>query len=150
MGLDLSLTGTGIVVIDDTPSVVFADTCGFKLKRTATVRAKIERMNSIAVKVIKAAREYSVTVIGIEGFAYAAKGAQNDLGELHGVVKSQILLGLNLVPVIVAPTSARKTVLGKGNFPKKMILDELTKRGYNVSDHNQGDALVVALAVRKV
>jgi len=149
MGLDLSLVATGVAIIDSDEKLLFAANAGFKLKRSSSIRDKIERMTSIAAMIIRAARSHGVTEIAIEGFAYAAKGAQNDLGELHGVVKSQVLLGLGIVPTVIPPTSARKVVFDKGNIKKKAALDELTKRGYNLADHNQSDALVIALAASR-
>lgn len=150
MGLDLSCTATGIVVIDDLGKVVDSVTVGAKLKRTSSVKQKIERLTMITAKLMGMIKEHGVTSVGIEGYAYGARGAQNDLGELHGVVKTQIYLGFRIVPDIIAVSRARKLVFGKGNLKKDKVLDELTKRGYKVSDQDQGDALVIALAMRRL
>jgi len=165
MGLDLSLTGTGCVVLTDDGRVVLQDTWGDKMKRKAPVRDKIERMLFIAERVLRAAKyclsealppdtSYRAAVkdgwlhVGIENYAFGARGAQNDLGELQGVVKTQIWLALGTEPVMIALSTARKAVLGKGNFPKDEILPELGRRGLEFKDHNAADAYVVAECLR--
>jgi Holliday junction resolvasome RuvABC endonuclease subunit len=154
VGLDLSLTGTGCTVLAPSGEVLFEDTWGDKMKRKAPVRDKIERMLFIANKVVTVCKsmvyfkESDRLHVGIENYAFGARGAQNDLGELQGVVKSQIWLALRVEPVMIALSTARKAVLGKGNFPKKQILPELGRRGLKFNDHNAADAYVVAECLR--
>ena len=147
LGLDLSLTATGVVVIDGQGAVVDSYTVGEKLSRKARQKDKIERILDICKRVCSTVTEHKVKKIGIEGFAFQARGAQNDLGELHGVVKSQIWLAFGIEPIIIPPTSARKRALGSGKIKKKEVINSLTKLGYECNDHNQADALVIALAV---
>ena len=147
LGLDLSLTGTGVVVINDNAEVIENYTVGEKLPRKARQKDKIERILDICKKICTTASEHKVKRIGIEGFAFQARGAQNDLGELHGVVKSQIWLSFAIEPEIIPPTSARKKALGSGKIKKKEVVNALTKLGYKCNDHNQADALVIALAI---
>lgn len=146
MGLDLSLTGTGVVIIDDLGNVLKSGTYGEKLERKATEKEKIERMIWIATQVVRDSREFDTKVIGIEGFAFRAKGAQNDLGELHGVIKSQILMSLKIVPIIVPVKTARKTVLGNGNMKKDKVFACVSKLGFG--NDNEADAYVIAECLR--
>ena len=159
VGLDLSLTGAGCVVLDWDGSVLSHNVWGEKLPRDARVRDKIERMIYIAEKIVRVVKIRKYTAIdiaghvpvfhvGIEGYAFAARGAQNDLGEIQGVVKSQLWLALGIEPVIIASSTARKVVMGKGNFPKDKILAELVKRGFELKDHNEADAYVIAECLR--
>ena len=148
LGLDLSLTATGIVVLDG-EDLVKADTVGYSLKRASSEKERIERLTMITGRIMGAIKQFEVKEVCLEGYAYSARGAQNDLGELHGVVKTQIYLGFRIVPRIISPSQARKLALGKGNLPKDKVLDLLTKRGYKLADHNQGDALVIAQAGRE-
>jgi hypothetical protein len=157
MGLDLSLTGAGCVVVDEDGKVVIDGVWGWDIPRDAPVRDKIERMVYIADKIIRAARsiteqEYNLA-IGIENYAFWAKGAQNDLGEIQGAVKTQIWLALGLVPDIISPSSARKEVLGKGRFSKgtkgkKEIMAAVRERGFHTEDDNVADAYVIAECIR--
>jgi hypothetical protein len=167
MGLDLSLTGTGCVVLDESGEIVSHNHWGEKLPRKARVRDKIERMIYIAEKVVGAVKDamrpyipemtgwrkaiYDGTPgfhVGIENYAFYRKGAQNDLGEIQGIVKSQLWLALGLEPVMITSSTARKTVMGKGNIPKKEILPELGRRGLELKDHNEADAYVIAECLR--
>jgi len=161
MGLDLSLTGTGCVVLDEEGKLISHDVWGEELKRSAPVRDKIERMVYIANKIVSELKrlkrqsyykgpngEHPVIHVGIEGYAFGARGAQNDLGEIQGVVKSQIWLASRIEPVIIVSSTARKAVMGKGNYPKDKILAELVKRGFDLRDHNEADAYVIAECLR--
>lgn len=142
MGLDLSCTATGIVVLGEGRMVT---TCtGHTLTRTSPVRDKVERLLGIAGVVVRLAREHAVTHVGIEGYAYSARGAQNDLAELHGVIKSQLWLAMRLEPYIVQPSAARKAVLGAGRVGKEDIVRLVRARGVAIDNHNMADAWVVA------
>ncbi len=153
VGLDLSLTATGICVIDHNGNVIKTAVVGSSLKRTARVKEKVERLIEIATKIVNTVNGFIEDGVkphvSIENYAFAARGAQNDLGELHGVVKSQLWLGCTIEPVMVPTLSARKTVFGKGNIPKKDVLPTLDKSGKTFYDHNIADAYVVAEHVRK-
>jgi Holliday junction resolvasome RuvABC endonuclease subunit len=144
MGLDLSCTATGIVVLSQAGDVLRVETVGSNLKRESPVREKVERLWTIATHVVEAFDKYSVERVAIEGYAWGARGAQNDLAELHGVVKSQLWRGRKCEPQIVQCSAARKTVLGAGRIDKKDIVRMVHARGVLVSDHNQADAWVVA------
>ena len=174
MGLDLSLTGTGCVVLDEEGTILSHNLWGEKLTRDASVRDKIERMVYIAEKIVGAAKsalkglpddlhDFNTFVgkrsksrsvakdflhVGIENYAFGAKGAQNDLGELQGVIKSQLWLALHVEPVMIASSTGRKAVMGKGNFPKKKILAELVRRGLELRNHDEADAYVIAECLR--
>jgi len=166
MGLDLSLTGAAGVVIDTDGLVVDHGLWGWSLPRKASVKQKIERMIYIAGKIVRMAREASEECdgshpsirtdglqIAIENYAYSRRGAQNDLGEIQGTVKTQIWLALGLVPIMIVASSARKKVLGKGRFSKgvkgkKEIIKAVCDRGFEVRDDNVADAYVIAECLR--
>jgi len=146
LGLDLSATGAGIVTLDGaTGSVWAAETAGYPLKRAATVREKVERMLVIATAVVRAYRAAPAPCsVAIEQMAFGARGAQNDLGEVHGVVKTQLWLGCQAEPALYTVSSIRKEIFGKGNIKKDQILPHVIAKGVPVADHNQADAWAVA------
>lgn len=156
MGLDLSLRGAGAVVVDEDGVVQDFGLWGEDLDRSATVKQKVERLVYIADKIIRMAnraRSEGTLFIGIEDYAYSRRGAQNDLGEIGGTVKTQIWLALKSVPNVIAASSARKEALGKGRFSKgkkgkKEIINAVCKRGFEVSDDNIADAYVIAECLR--
>lgn len=151
VGLDLSLRGAGVCMIDGFGTVRESGVAGYELKRTAPVREKIERMIEIAGFILDVCKKVvgnEYVNIGIENYAFSRAGMQNDLGELHGVVKSQIWLALSVEPDIVVVSSARKVVFGKGNFPKKGIMPALMERGIEFKNQDIADAYVVAEYLR--
>lgn len=136
----------------DTGQIIQSATFGYGLTRDARIKEKVERMLTIARGIVDMIRAHGVTRVGIENFAFHSVGAQNDLGELQGIVKSQLWLAHRIEPVLVAISSGRKRVLGKGNFKKtekKLILALVNAMGRGtVANHNEADALVVAEYVR--
>jgi Holliday junction resolvasome RuvABC endonuclease subunit len=82
--------------------------------------------------------------VAIEQFAWGARGAQNDLGELHGVIKTQLWLACQVEPVLYVVSQIRKEIFGKGNLKKDKILQHVVQQGVPVADHNQADAWAVA------
>ena len=153
-GLDLSLTASGVCVLDEAGQALHFATVGHKLKRGARVKDKVERLVDIAscvMEVVKGAGEPRDPrpLVAIEGYAYGAYGSQPELGELHGVVKSQLWLGLLVEPEIIAPTHARKVVLGHGRLSKAAILEKVAARGVECRNDNEADAYVIAECLRK-
>jgi len=156
MGLDLSVRGAAGVVVDEHGTPVDQGLWGWGLSRKSPVKEKIERLIYIAGKVVDMGRRASRNGelrIAIEDYAYSRRGAQNDLGEIQGTIKTQIWLALTLIPVIIVASSARKKVLGKGRFSKgakgkKEIIKAVCDRGFKVSDDNIADAYVVAECLR--
>jgi Holliday junction resolvasome RuvABC endonuclease subunit len=145
LGLDLSLTGLGMVVLDPEGGVEFRETVGVSLKRGAKVKDKIERLTYLAGRVVEVVKSHEPDAVVIEDYAYGARfGATFDLGELGGVVKTSLWTRCRTEPVLVPSSSARKVVLGKGRPKKSEILGMLRERGILFEDHNQADAYVVA------
>jgi len=156
MGLDLSVTACGCVLMDEDGDVLESGAWGWKLPRDASVKEKVERLVYIAGEILSIgnkANDRGELFAAIENYAFGARGAQNDLGEIHGTVKTQLYLSLSLYPEMVSPASARKRVLGKGRFSKgtkgkKEIVAAVQERGFCVDDHNIADAWVVAEFLR--
>lgn len=151
IGLDLSLTASGMVAVED-GDVIKSKTFGYGLKRKSSGERKIKRLLHIASEVCSFIQEHvkgkdqgGIKVV-IEGYAYSARGSQNDLAELQGAIKTQIYLMFKIVPVIMPASKARKNVFGRGRIRKDEILLELTEQGHPFTDHNQADAFVVARA----
>lgn len=159
VGLDLSLVGTGCVIIDELGQSRLGDRFGLSLKKEASDRDKIERLTHIAGRIVRAikvavANGYEIGGIGIENYAFAARGAQNDLGEIQGVVKTQMWMVFGVVPVMVPASKARKKVLGKGRFSKgkagkKEIVSAVNAMGFKTRDDNVADAYVIAEYLRR-
>lgn len=150
LGLDLSLTASGIVAIDEAGSVVEAKTYGYGLKRTSSNEEKIKRLLDISNCVQETLRGLVVkgdpVEVVIEGYAYSARGSQNDLAELQGVIKSQLFLQHGITPEVMPVSRARKLVFDTGRVSKGEVMSLLADMGVHFTDHNQADAYVVARA----
>jgi Holliday junction resolvasome RuvABC endonuclease subunit len=149
VGLDLSTRNTGIAVLDEAGNVVKLCCVGHELKRNAREKDKIERLLNIASGVFNViedlpGRAQGDVRVGIERFAYRAIGSQNDLGELHGVVKSQLWLRYQIEPEMVGVSTARKVVLGKGNTKKDEVFRLVSAMGIAVRSDDESDAYLIA------
>jgi Holliday junction resolvasome RuvABC endonuclease subunit len=158
MGLDLSLTGTGAVVLDaGEGEIVRAQTIGYDLEKKATEQQKLDRLVNLAAGIKTLIEETHPYIIVIEGHAFGAKFGVARLAELHGVVKVQIYYLTGKAPMVVAPATARKMVLDYGASDKKRIekiVKKLEEQGLikigALGDHNQRDAWVLAQCGRRV
>ena len=144
LGLDLSLTGLGMVMLNPDGSVEFEEVVGMRLERGARMKDRVERLIYLAGRVVEVVHDYDPEVVVIEDYAYGAFGATFDLGELGGVVKTSLWTRCQIEPVVVPSSSARKVVLGHGRPKKKEIIPMLRERGFSFKDHNIADAYVVA------
>lgn len=154
IGLDLSVRSTGVAVLSGDGEVIDSLTVGQKLSRKATEREKIERLTYIAgriCEIVDTCLKGGEVLVGIERYAYGARGAQNDLAELHGAVKTSLWLRCGVVPQMVQISAARKEVLGHG-LPrdKAKIVDLVRQRtGNRFAGHDEADAYVVAEYLRR-
>lgn len=138
MGLDLSLTSTGI-------GILTAD--GFisiRLQPGETLRG-IPRVKWIMDQVAKLVIEHAPAAIMIEGYAMGAKTHAHSLGELGGVVKLGI--GMMGIPLFVAaPGSWKKALTGNGSALKGKVILELFKRyALEISQDDQADGAALAI-----
>lgn len=161
VGLDLSLSQTGIVVIDteDVKAAVHDyqswTVCGEK-NADATTATRIARLVFVSDKVAGIVAEALLgaqpgsRVVGIERQAWSQRGRIGSLGELHGAVYTKLVLFLPIDAVEITPvTSIRKTVLGTGygKLTKKEVKKTL-KRFFGLTFPNDDimDAWMVAVA----
>jgi crossover junction endodeoxyribonuclease RuvC len=115
MGLDLSLTSTGISINGNTQAIVskFKET-----KRLADIR---DQLSLILV-------ESGVQGVVVEGYAFAARNSQSHkIGELGGVIR--LLLYEMMIPFVdVPPTSRAKFATGRGNAAKTEVISAVSAR----------------------
>ena len=142
LGLDLSLTGTGISLIEDSGISLYSKTCTNKLRGTSRliyIRDQVDEALSIAE-----ALQPGEVRVSIEGYAYGATGKAFDIGELGGVVR--VLLAEHQVePLIVTPQAVKKWATGMGRGGKVPVGVALYKQfGLEFSDDNTADAFILA------
>lgn len=145
MGIDPSLTATGIIVLN-----------GREVKETRTTPNRpdlgtIERVfiiHNIITNLIKEQPE-PLDLIVIEGFSYGSKGRSVfDIAYLGWRIREELdrLEWDNRIPWLeVPPSQLKKFATGKGNSGKDIILQQVYKRwGYETHDNNIADAYVLA------
>lgn len=140
IGIDLSLTGTGLVFLDKKGNVMkLIKSKPPKIKNPTT---ELERLMSIRDQIeIKKAK-----LVAIEGIAFMTRNSTStsQLSALNYMVRER-LYKLGIPFVIVAPTSLKKFVTGKGNSGKDIVMLEAYKRwNVSITDNNICDAYGLA------
>jgi len=144
LGLDLSLVGTGCVVLDDgkmkTSRLITSKPSGKNPKK------ELERLLGICKQISIIVDMHDPKLVCIEGIAFMSRnsGALSQLSGLNYLVRRLLhVRGIDFV--IAAPTVLKKFVTGKGNSPKEFMLLETYKRyGVSFNDNNLCDAYGLA------
>lgn len=147
LGLDPSLTSFGVGAVEVKGQTIGPARMDLTWRYTArllkTSKKGVERLIWFRDSIEALAGQFDLAVV--EGYAYGRHNQMAALGELGGLVK--IALHETGVPyVIVAPTSLKKFVTGKGNAPKDLIMMEAYKRWeVDVPTTDEADAVALAL-----
>lgn len=114
IGLDLSLTHTGFVVLDKNGKVRAYNTIiPKKLKG-------VQRLYHIKQKIKRVLRYYKPELAVIEGYAFNPNAGRTfSIGELGGIIRLLLYI-LDIDYMVVAPKTLKKFVIG-GNASKKQI-----------------------------
>lgn len=139
VGVDLSLTGTGIATAAGVRTIISSG------RKGASLRARRARLDEIALAVsniVESAPTASLVVIEAPAFSRTT-GHQHDRSGLWWLVVDQ-LLGAGHLVAEVAPTCRAKYATGKGNAGKASVVSAVTARyGVQFSDDNTADAFVL-------
>lgn len=141
-GVDLSLTGTGVVVIKD-GKIVEQKLIKSKPSGDQPIH-EIERMmvivNEVTLGCIK--KHPEIQLVAIEGIAFKARNttAMAQLCGLNYMLRA-MLREAEIKFVIVAPSSLKKFITSKGNAQKDNIMLSVFQRyGETLTDNNIADA----------
>jgi len=152
VGIDQSLTGTGIVVIDKNGEIV-----GMRLiAPPKNLNRGVQRLNWITKTVIEFMDEKCDGCVASvrEGYSYGSKGRSVfDLGELGGCLDLMLFHNRGegtLEHFVIPPSTMKKWVLGHGNVKKDTgyLMKILAKTGIKFPDDNQADAYMHAVTLR--
>ena len=114
LGLDLSLRGTGICFLTGEPgSKPSIETKRLARESCSGVAAGVHRLLSISDEIINMIGNSHIDAVIIEAPAQNQKWQAAAIGELHGAVKTQLFLKLNIIPMVEQATKVRKSVVGK-------------------------------------
>lgn len=115
VGLDLSLTSTGVAVADRTAAI-------------STGTSGPERLVVLRDGIVDLATSVSNPLVFIEGYSFASRNSQaHALGELGGVVRVA-LWEQGIAFVDVPPTVRAKFATGRGNASKAEVISAVSAR----------------------
>ncbi len=141
IGIDLSLTGTGVVYLNkdkDERKLIKSSPPKIKTPTTELERLMVIRNKITITKEAK--------LVAIEGIAFMSRNSTStsQLSAINYMVREK-LYNLGVPFVIVAPTSLKKFVTGKGNAGKDIVMLEAYKRwNVSITDNNICDAYGLA------
>jgi crossover junction endodeoxyribonuclease RuvC len=99
---------------------------------------------SAAQKIIYTLKPWDVSEVAMEGYSFGSANRAHMAGELGGAVKLA-LQEINLVPLIVPPSSVKKYATGKGNAKKDLMILACYKNwGVEFSNDNEADSYCIA------
>jgi crossover junction endodeoxyribonuclease RuvC len=160
LGIDLSLTGTGLALLTETPSGLDRISAALP-PNFLQIRQKTDGAHYLGVLVSTTPDDTFVRwelirrTVGIcaeecdrvliEGYAFSAHMAYSRaIAELGGIVRYH-LAELGQKPIEVAPASLKKFLTGKGNADKNIVLLDVFKRyGLELRNDNLADAFGLA------
>lgn len=144
VGLDISLTGTGLVFADPKEETIEPYLIKSKPEtdwyhRCKTISDRIMELTS--------SKYPGVNILyTIENFAFGVKHSSSvfQIAELSGIIRYRLRYEWK-VPhshiLLVPPTTLKSFITGKGNAPKELMLKEVYRRwGFDTSDNNIADA----------
>jgi crossover junction endodeoxyribonuclease RuvC len=140
IGLDLSLTGTGVA-----SSLGHVDTITSKAQAAATLAARRARLRQLASEIVSRCKS-PLDLVVIEAPAFSrTTGHMHDRSGLWWLVVDA-LHGNDFPVVEVTATQRAKYATGKGNAAKDAVLAAVVRRypDVEVSNNNEADALVLA------
>ena len=138
LGIDLSLTGTGLCVLDSNkPNWI-------KVNLIKTNKRGCRRLRYIKEKIALCTELFKPDIVVLEGYSYGSRTGQAfSIGELGGVVKLELFFKYKTL--IVPPTCLKKFITGKGTTGKDiMLLKTFKKYGVEFTDNNKCDAFGLA------
>ncbi len=150
LGLDLSLTGSGVSVINVNGEILWS-------KKLSCKVTGVERLRLLEMDLMSMLDMYSsqIQLAAIESPAYGVKdggGRLFELGEWAGITKLNLhKLGIKFI--MVAPTQLKKYILGKSDSKSSstkdlIMLDIYKKWGIEIRDNNIADSYVLARIAR--
>ena len=137
IGLDMSLTGTGVVALRDGKLLE-------NMRIEPKAKGGVPRLLEIEKEITAHLACVKPQLVIIEGYAFARPNQAHQIGELGGVIRRMLVIG-GWRYIEVAPKMAKKFCTGKGTAPKEIILQQVYKRwGAEFQTSDEADAYVLA------
>ena len=133
IGIDPSLTGTGIAWGDESEKVLTPS--------ATTIRGQLQRMAIIASRVALRLHPGSVVVMEGPGFSRGGQKGHHALAGLWWVLAATVV-GAGCTLIEIKPNVLKKFATGKGNADKDLMRAAwLERTGADVRDNDRVDAL---------
>ena len=139
MGIDASLTGTGVVVLGGElqEDLIYC-------QRYSPKKNGVDRLIEIEEYIATLLSSMEPDLVTIEGYSYASANQAHQIGELGGVIR-RLLKVAGQKWKEIAPSQVKKFATGKGNCKKDLVLMQVYKRwGQEFKTSDEADAFVLA------
>jgi crossover junction endodeoxyribonuclease RuvC len=138
VGVDLSLTETGVVVLDRSFKILHKEL--IKTISTINIEARILEIRDGVIKFFN-----KDSIIYLEGLSFGSRGqSMLELAGLHYFVRAHLYQN-NHDFKLIPPTVLKKFITGKGNCKKELMLLKVYKRfGIEFDNNNLCDAYSLA------
>ena len=146
VGIDPSFSGFAVAV---------ASPAGVRIEEWKTQPAKdvvgrMKRYNRLVIGVAGILRpmveQQMDPLVTLEHYSFNSKNGGELLGELGGVLRSELVLALGVDVVEVAPARLKKFSCGRGNAGKPAVVSALSRRyDRDFSSDNRADAFGLAM-----
>lgn len=148
LGLDLSLTGTAIAVLDRKTGKLYDKPRTLKNDLRGMTRLAFLRTEIISTVFNLKEEKHVIAPVFIEGYGFSFRGMDFSLAELGGTIRLALLECVNQPYFDVPPMSLKMFITGKGNAAKNIMLEQVYRK-YNIGsemliDDNQVDAFALA------
>ena len=156
VGIDASLSGTGLIALKENGQVFFKNEVGYSLPKGSSPWDRIDRVTKICNSIETLVDNFDgKIVLAHEGYALGSKGAQSFyIGELGGQVwriYKKLLQSKKIAVIEIAPKSLKKFATGNGNSSKTKVAAHVASRWNEIFDNdNLTDAYALAQVGRAV
>ncbi len=138
--LDLSLSASGVIVMDREGQTLLRETIA-----TSTKETERQRLVYIGDKVVSLIQPFAPLSLMMEGPAHNARFGVHLAGRVRGAVDYAMEKAGMPTPLEVAPATLKKFATGRGGGEKSDVkMWVLSTWGIKFSDNNQADAYVLA------
>lgn len=163
MGLDVSINGTGLVILDSELKIIYYAHYKYKQSSNTYIIETSEGVESIPVKNnnkflkastvrdhVRLAIEKYTPKVGIENYAYNGNGLVFQIAEFTGVLKTLVYETVGKLNLFDIKT-LKKKITGLGSANKLQVMMGLDREiGFSFGENDDlNDAYVVALALAK-
>jgi len=145
IGIDASLSNTGIIVLDENDNIREQVTIK-TVKSDEDAKRLCDFYFEFHDFVFRYFIDNGMVLYAIEDYSYMVKNSKSliSLGEQGGLIRLILYMSGYKVRKY-SPSALKKFITGKGNANKDLILKEVYKKyGVDFDDHNLADAYVIA------